>query len=108
MIGAEMNPSTFPWDLQADAEIRTVAMVDPVRTYPLADENRELLYEMGIVQGHEGSDYQNPNVLQGRGVLAYDTPNSSKLVPSYGVGIAQSPGDVLLNVLATQHLVIGA
>lgn len=108
MITAEMFPSTYPWDLQLDAEIRSVAMVDPVRTYPLARENRELLYEMGAVMGHEGSDYQNPNVLQGRGVLAYDTPNSSKLVPAYGIGGAQSGDEVLLNILSTQHLLIGS
>lgn len=109
MIGCEMYDGCLPFPYAFDASLRSLAMQDPARTDGANNhERRELLYEMGTSMGHEGTDYQNPNVLAGTGVLAYDSPQTkgwAKLVPSYGVGKAQTPDDVLGNVLATQHLI---
>ena len=111
MIDEQMYPATLPFPYAADKQLRSLAMQDPARTAPaVSNELQDLLLEMGTAMGHEASDYQNPNVLAGTGVLAYDSPQTrgwAKLVPAYGVGLAQTPDDVLQNILSTAHLVIG-
>lgn len=101
-----MFSATYPWNHLLDSRLRTWAVVDPVQTYPLGPENRVELVEMGTVMGKEGSEYQNPNVWQGRGVLAYPSLHSPGLEPAYGVGVAADYTDVVLNVQATQHLAV--
>lgn len=95
------------WDGAQDAKIRTIAVVEPLATDPLRERNREYLYEMGTVMGHEGFDWQNPYVWASRGVLAYPNENSSGMETGVGgVGLGQTPADVLMNVRSTSHALL--
>lgn len=104
MIDDHMFSATYPWDLLRDSLIRTRAVVDPVHS--VGDRAPDYLVELGTVYGEEGTDYQNPYVWQGRGVLAFPTLRDPGLVPAYGVDLGQNYSDLLLNVQATQHLAI--
>ena len=99
-----MYPATYAWDRLRDAAIRQQRLVDPVHS--LGDRAPALLVEMGTVVGEEGTDYQNPYVWQGTGVLQFPTVRAPGLVPAYGVDAGQNYSDLLLNVQATQHLAI--
>lgn len=102
MFGAAPTPF---FDGRADATLRTVRMKDPARTYPLAEENRELLYELGTVVGREGGDSQNPYVWASRGVLqlAGEQPGitSGLNASNYGDRRSDSIDNVTMNAQAT-------
>lgn len=104
MFGAKPRDG---WDGAQDAKIRSIAVVEPMCSYPLREQNREYLYELGTVVGREGYDWQNPYVWASRGVLAYPNENSSELETGIGgVGLGQTPADVLANVRSTSHALL--
>lgn len=102
MFGAAPTPY---FDGRADATIRTTRVVDQMRAYPLQEENRELLYELSNVVGHEGGDSQNPYVWASRGVLQLAGQQAgigSGLVNTgYGIRMADTIDNVAMNAQAT-------
>lgn len=104
MIDERMFSATYPWDRYRDAQIRSAGVVAPMLS--CGDPSPDYLVELGTVYGEEGSDYQNPYVWQGRGVLAFPTVRDPGLAANYGVDLGQNYADLLLNVQATQHVAI--
>lgn len=96
-----MFDGNYPWNLAADFSHRQSSYIDPMRTYPLARQNRELLIELGDEVGREGTDWQNPYAWAAGGVLGYPNANSSELVPAYGQNASSNGQDLALNVRAT-------
>jgi hypothetical protein len=99
MFGALPTPA---FDGRADVRLRTVAMTDPAKSYPLGRSNRELLLELSRVVGHEADDWQNPYAFASTGLLAYPSTHSPGIDPAYGVGQAQRQNEVAANITATR------
>lgn len=106
VVAIDYRPETMydanpPWDLSADFACRQTSVVDPGRFYPLAHQNRELLFELGDEVGREGTDFQNPYAWAARGVLVYPNDLSPGLRPAYGQNAGDNATDLALNIRAT-------
>ena len=105
---AEFYPATRgPWDMVADGGLRDIKITDPARYSVSSREDLSWVFEMSNVMGHEGFDYQNPNVWAGRGVLDYPTPYGTALDPKYGVQVNayDTADNIALNVQATKGVI---
>lgn len=104
---AVMYPATRgPWNMEADASIRSIRLVDHARLGNSSREDLSLLFELDQEVGHEGTDYQNPYDIPPTATLVYPAPYGTALDPSYALGLALDNADsVAINIQATAAII---
>lgn len=102
MFGAQSRQGWTP--TPQDIISRGVRMNLGAQTDARAKDNREYLYELSEIVGHEGEDFQNPYAWTAPGVLQIPNAESGLAQGIGGVRLGQTPDEVALNVAHSANI----